>query len=117
MEAQMTHVISCPVCQCAMKEVEREGVMIDLCLRCKGFWFDHGELERLLSSYGLDQHRCLIQDKPRKEKQDVLRNSSDYLIDDDDDTLFERGCAPQQTKDHSRDKEQKSPYSIFPGIL
>jgi Zn-finger nucleic acid-binding protein len=115
----MTHVISCPVCQYAMKEVEREGVMIDLCLRCKGFWLDHGELEKIMSAYGLDQNRCLIQDNPRKEKQDVLHNSSDYLIDDDDDTRFERGYVPQQRKSHRRirDKEQESPYSIFPGIF
>jgi Zn-finger nucleic acid-binding protein len=32
-----------------MKEVERRGVMIDVCPECKGIWLDKGELERLLA--------------------------------------------------------------------
>lgn len=39
----------CPLCDVKMKEVERRGVMIDVCPECKGIWLDKGELERLLS--------------------------------------------------------------------
>ena len=39
----------CPVCdQVRLKEVEREGVLIDVCPSCKGVWLDRGELEKLI---------------------------------------------------------------------
>lgn len=39
----------CPVCdQVRMREVERDGVMIDICPSCKGVWLDRGELEKIL---------------------------------------------------------------------
>jgi Zn-finger nucleic acid-binding protein len=30
-----------------MREVEKAGVMIDICPDCKGVWLDRGELEKL----------------------------------------------------------------------
>lgn len=30
-----------------MKEVERDGVLIDVCPNCKGVWLDRGELDKL----------------------------------------------------------------------
>lgn len=42
--------MNCPVCDgVRMREVERNGVMIDICPRCKGVWLDRGELDKLLS--------------------------------------------------------------------
>jgi len=39
----------CPVCDSVrMREVEKDGVMIDICPSCKGVWLDRGELEKLL---------------------------------------------------------------------
>ena len=39
----------CPVCDSVrMREVEKEGVLIDICPSCKGVWRDRGELEKLL---------------------------------------------------------------------
>jgi hypothetical protein len=32
-----------------MREVEKEGVLIDVCPDCKGVWLDRGELEKLMS--------------------------------------------------------------------
>lgn len=41
----------CPVCDgVRMREVEKEGVMIDICPSCKGVWLDRGELEKILES-------------------------------------------------------------------
>jgi len=49
----------CPLCDVKMKEVERRGVMIDVCPDCKGIWLDKGELDRLLAleRQGQDYHR------------------------------------------------------------
>ncbi|GFN23099.1 hypothetical protein TAMC210_14160 [Thermanaeromonas sp. C210] len=40
----------CPLCDVTMKEVERRGVLIDVCPECKGIWLDRGELEKLLAT-------------------------------------------------------------------
>ncbi|MBD2847903.1 zf-TFIIB domain-containing protein [Paenibacillus sp. IB182496] len=41
--------MNCPVCDgIRMREVEREGVMIDVCPQCKGVWLDRGELDKLM---------------------------------------------------------------------
>ena len=111
----MTHVINCPVCQHAMKEVKREGVMIDICLRCRGFWLDHGELEKIMSSGSATANTCLIQEKPKKGGRHALRGNRDYFFDDDDDTRSERGYVPQERKGRgsSRKTEQKTARSLF----
>ena len=39
--------MDCPVCGDKLKEIERYGVMIDICPACKGCWLDRGELEKI----------------------------------------------------------------------
>jgi hypothetical protein len=43
----------CPVCKYDMLVVEYQNIELDYCSSCKGVWFDSGELELLLKSYGL----------------------------------------------------------------
>jgi len=31
-----------------MREVEKNGIMIDICPSCKGVWLDRGELDKLM---------------------------------------------------------------------
>ncbi|RAP78016.1 zf-TFIIB domain-containing protein [Paenibacillus montanisoli] len=41
--------MKCPVCtDVRMREVERDGVLIDICPDCKGVWLDRGELDKLV---------------------------------------------------------------------
>jgi uncharacterized protein len=40
--------MNCPVCNDKMKEIEKSGVMLDICPGCKGVWLDCGELEKLM---------------------------------------------------------------------
>lgn len=40
--------MKCPVCGEQLQEVERSGVAVDACPRCRGIWLDRGELERIL---------------------------------------------------------------------
>jgi len=37
----------CPTCHRDLDEVERMGVAIDLCPKCRGIWLDEGELEQV----------------------------------------------------------------------
>jgi Zn-finger nucleic acid-binding protein len=39
--------MQCPVCDERLREVEKYGVMIDICPACKGVWLDRGELEKI----------------------------------------------------------------------
>ncbi|MBW5448680.1 hypothetical protein GE107_21785 [Cohnella sp. CFH 77786] len=42
--------MNCPVCDdTRMREVEKNGILIDVCPSCKGVWLDRGELEKLMS--------------------------------------------------------------------
>ncbi len=43
-------LLVCPNCDEGMREVERRGVRIDVCPRCRGVWLDRGELEKLLET-------------------------------------------------------------------
>lgn len=43
-------LLMCPNCETGMKEVDRDGVRIDICPSCRGVWLDRGELEKLLAS-------------------------------------------------------------------
>jgi len=39
--------MNCPACRSPLIVVEREGIELDHCPRCRGFWFDEGELALL----------------------------------------------------------------------
>lgn len=38
----------CPLCQLELKIVERQGIEIDYCPKCRGVWLDRGELDKML---------------------------------------------------------------------
>jgi Zn-finger nucleic acid-binding protein len=37
----------CPTCHCDLTEVERMGILVDICFKCEGIWLDRGELEQV----------------------------------------------------------------------
>lgn len=77
-------VLFCPVCRGAMREIDREGVTIDVCTQCRGVWLDRGELEKLAAlmpaGAAADRQRGI---PSRDAYPDRRRNRDDY--DDDDD--------------------------------
>ncbi len=46
-------IMICPKCQRPLRTVNRQGLSIEQCERCRGIFLDHGELERILDS---EQH-------------------------------------------------------------
>ncbi|MDR9854289.1 zf-TFIIB domain-containing protein [Paenibacillus sp. VCA1] len=43
--------MKCPICEDSrMKEVEKNGILIDICPTCKGVWLDRGELDKLMAN-------------------------------------------------------------------
>jgi Zn-finger nucleic acid-binding protein len=41
------NVLRCPVCDVEMDRRREHGLVLDLCRRCEGVWFDHAELTQL----------------------------------------------------------------------
>jgi uncharacterized protein len=48
--ATMPTELTCPKCQSAMRNYERNGIQIDQCTGCRGVFLDRGELEHLLDA-------------------------------------------------------------------
>ena len=40
--------MNCPNCNTTLLISDRQGIEIDYCPRCRGVWFDHGELDKLI---------------------------------------------------------------------
>lgn len=43
-----TSIKHCPSCDALLVELERSGIHIDACPRCRGVWLDRGELDRIV---------------------------------------------------------------------
>jgi Zn-finger nucleic acid-binding protein len=43
--------MTCPRCNAAsLVELDRSGIAIDRCTRCRGIWLDRGELDKLIAA-------------------------------------------------------------------
>lgn len=40
--------MNCPVCNVPLTMMDRQGVEIDYCQRCRGVWLDRGELDKII---------------------------------------------------------------------
>jgi Zn-finger nucleic acid-binding protein len=77
--------MKCPICNdVRMREIDKNGVHIDVCPDCKGVWLDRGELDKLMSGvrevrqeynewHGEDDSKRYDDNKRYDD-----RNSSDY---------------------------------------
>lgn len=81
------HVLTCPVCQGAMKEIDKHGVLIDTCTQCRGVWLDRGELEKLADVLTPPRGSSFVSGGSLPSRGDDRRRRGD---DDDDDGDDER---------------------------
>lgn len=40
--------MQCPICNVALTMADRQGIEIDYCPKCRGVWFDRGELDKII---------------------------------------------------------------------
>jgi uncharacterized protein len=80
-------LLTCPNDGAGMQEVNRNGVLIDVCPQCRGVWLDRGELEKLLSymqegerdEYRSEDRRDdYKRDEYKRERYDDDRYDDDY---------------------------------------
>jgi hypothetical protein len=45
-EERARHYMKCPKCGASLREVEMQGVKVDVCSECSGVWFDAGEIDQ-----------------------------------------------------------------------
>jgi Zn-finger nucleic acid-binding protein len=74
--------MECPVCGEKLREIERYGVMIDLCPGCKGCWLDRGELEKIAA---MEESGSRPPSADRAAPRDSSDRSRDYRERDDHD--------------------------------
>lgn len=80
-------VLTCPVCQGSMRELNKSGVLIDSCTQCRGVWLDRGELEKLSQMVGAPpaQQTGFLPAAPAQDYRPDPRRGRDDDDDDDDD--------------------------------
>ncbi|MDU4695945.1 MAG: zf-TFIIB domain-containing protein [Paenibacillus sp.] len=110
--------MKCPVCNdVRMREVEKDGVLIDVCPDCKGVWLDRGELEKLMSE--IREIRPAFNEwyDHREERYEDRRSSGHY---DQPRSKSSSGYPPQSGYDpkypqqgHYKPKKKKSALDIF----
>ncbi|WP_027092813.1 zf-TFIIB domain-containing protein [Cohnella thermotolerans] len=94
--------MNCPVCHDSrMREVEKNGVLIDICPSCKGVWLDRGELDKLMA-----------------EVREVRDDYNRWYYDDDDDRHRSHAPYPPQHKSHDsyyghKHKKKRSVMDLF----
>ncbi|RYM05809.1 hypothetical protein EWH99_05205 [Sporolactobacillus sp. THM7-7] len=98
--------MNCPICDgVRMKEVEREGVLIDICPSCKGVWLDRGELNKILSRVNEVRepfNRWYEEDyDDDRERYHGDRRYRKYDRYDDEDRYYDRKHYPRRKKKKS----------------
>lgn len=72
--------MNCPRCETnQLSEIDRDGITIDRCERCRGIWLDRGELEKLTAR---GEDRDARRGRDDRDDRDDRRRRDD---DDDDD--------------------------------
>lgn len=86
--------MNCPVCHDSrMREVEKNGVLIDICPSCKGVWLDRGELDKLMN-----------------EVREVRDDYNRWYYDDDDDHRPRQAPYPPRRDSHDEHRSDGSNY-------
>ncbi len=62
--------MQCPVCDDRLREVEKYGVMVDICPSCKGVWLDRGELEKIATLENRDDSDRDHRNNPDDQRDD-----------------------------------------------
>lgn len=66
--------MQCPLCTIELNMTSRQGIDIDYCPKCRGFWLDRGELDKLVD-HSLSSH---TKNKNSSGRDDGLRNPTKH---------------------------------------
>jgi Zn-finger nucleic acid-binding protein len=89
--------MDCPVCGERLKEIDRSGVMVDICPSCKGIWLDRGEIDKIIGVEGKGGNVASSSQERGDSRGQERRDSRDHDDHDDND---------RDHKDHGDDRTQ-----------
>ncbi|OPA81166.1 hypothetical protein BVG16_02190 [Paenibacillus selenitireducens] len=96
--------MNCPVCNdMRMREIQKDGILIDVCPQCKGVWLDRGELEKLMSGV-----REIRQDFNQWNDQRETKSRDDYYPQQSQDSSHHHN-----TPHYNKHKKKKSVLDVF----
>jgi Zn-finger nucleic acid-binding protein len=79
--------MNCPVCGERLREVERSGVVMDMCPSCKGTWLDRGAIDRIVAAErGAGAHAPVAARESGSRERSLRDDDHDHDHDDRDDT-------------------------------
>ena len=64
--------MTCPSCGGELLELERAGVRVDACRRCRGVWLDRGELDRVV------EHERRVVGQVDQDEADFVREMTGH---------------------------------------
>jgi Zn-finger nucleic acid-binding protein len=83
--------MQCPVDGAELKMMDRQGVEIDYCPKCRGVWLDRGELDKIIDRSAppvtLEEPgrgEAAFREEPRRREERDDRGGRDRRDDDDD---------------------------------
>jgi Zn-finger nucleic acid-binding protein len=97
--------VTCPSCGGELVELDRSGVRVDACRRCRGVWLDRGELDRIL-----ERERRVVASVDDDE-QDFIREMTGHGKPQKTGYGFDAATAERIYKDyrsHRKHKKRKS---------
>lgn len=111
-------LLMCPNCKAEMREIRRHDVLIDMCTECRGVWFDHGELEKMLR-IAREEAEILrhAEPEPKRERYRSLDDSWDESWDESGDDWDERRYKEHKKKKKKYKKKKKKVKSAFEEIF
>jgi hypothetical protein len=86
-----------------MREIQKDGILIDVCPQCKGVWLDRGELEKLMSGV-----REIRQDFNHWNDQRETKSRDDYYPQQSHDSSHHHN-----TPHYNKHKKKKSVLDVF----
>lgn len=93
-----------------MKEIDRSGVMVDICPSCKGVWLDRGEIDKIMAVEGKEERVVPVSrqrdDRPAQERRDYR----DHGDDDDHDRDHEHQDEHRTQGQTSGGKKRRSSF-------
>lgn len=106
--------MNCPVCEGSrMREVEKDGILIDICPICKGVWLDRGELDKLMQDVRevrQDYNEWYYGDTPGQQQAPRVQQSPQQAYNP---SQQQQSYNPQQGEYY--DSKHKSPnHSQYP---
>ncbi|WP_068620362.1 TFIIB-type zinc ribbon-containing protein [Paenibacillus tuaregi] len=106
----------CPLCDgVQLREVEKNGVLIDVCPSCKGVWLDRGELDKLMSQ--VNEQRPAYDEWVGQRERDDYRRPQDtnyrpeYGKDRHDSRYPNQGS--HGSHGHHHKKKKSSVFDVF----